>query len=243
MKRGYSIAFGGFRKKVGRRRSNVPPLRRRKRSVRRSRGKAFARKVRAVITRSLEKKRFDQNIFNDLSLNNVQGRAEILGRFIAQGTGNTNRVGNKITFTSAAIFVRLLTQTPNDVPIHVDLYFVVHKPGATAAASDILPQFFNTDSITGNFTTGCFRNQYEYQDFIVLRRRRMVIRPTINAATNFAECWIRWKGRVTMTWQGSSSDVVGNALYMIAVSSFNVSQSGDPPLTLWSTGRLYYVDA
>lgn len=226
-------------------RGNAPkrfaPNQKKRRSFRKYKGKGkFARLVKSVVHRIAEKKVLTPNPI-DNSLSRSQPLLRRVFSNINSGTASDQRVGDKVTITSTIISIRLTTTYPNDVPICVDFYYMLYKPGNDSKTeTDQLNEFLEAD-IAGNRSTLSFRNTDEYKSYRVLRRKRMYVRATITAAVNYAEALIKWKGRYTVDIRDGV--IRQNAPLVLMVCSHNLEANpADPVMNANCQMRLYYTD-
>lgn len=209
------------------------------RRVRRMRRRPMARPMVSMPLRP-EKKRLDVQVFNGDTINNVQARFNYITTGITNGTANNQRIGSKVTIRSIAMHIQFETNSPNDNIIYFDVYLLVHKPGSGLTGAQILEAFMDPDPVTGNFTTRCYRDQYEFQDFAVYKKRRLYIRPTIVSAQNYVESWIKWRGATTVTYDAGG--ISNNAIGVLVVSSPNLTNTADPACVLNSRARIFFTD-
>ena len=217
------------------------PMRKPRRRYRSARGKSkMAKIVRSVVHRIAEKKNISVNPV-DNALSRSQPICRRIFSNINSGTSSDQRVGDKVTVTSTIMAIRFVTTFPNDVPISIDMYYMVYKPGNDGKTeTDQLNEFLEPD-IAGHRSTLSFRNQDEFRSYRILRRKRFYIRPTISAATNYCEALIKWKGRYTIDIRDSVIRV--NAPILVLVCSHNLEANpADPVLNANVQMRVYYTD-
>lgn len=160
-------------KRYGRRKANAPKRRMYKRAVRAVNNKIFSKRVEKALSKSVEVKRANYAISNQaitsVLSNNLDTTIKIINPtsatgglyVIQQGTGQGNRVGNKITTRkcklSGVIHINTTydaTTNYNMCPLYVAMYIVRVKGALTEGVTNLETYIQNSFFQAGNVSVG-----------------------------------------------------------------------------------------
>lgn len=219
------------------------------RRYRKGRKTSFYKRVQRAIMMAEETKYSSSSFSTSFAANNISGSGEgysIHGVTIpTQGTTASTRTGNKWTVTGihANCRVALQPQANTNFPITGQILLVKLKEGgATFPWGD----FLNMDPITGSYSMNSLRNVEHYNDFVVLRKKRVYVAPDNFANnTNGYSFSFNWKGICHQTSEaGNPSVTASNSLFMIFLADTGfLSGTGNNYLQVMGTYNLYFKDA
>lgn len=210
---------------------------------------SFYKKVQKAIMQAEETKYSSTSLTASFAANNISGSGEgysITGVNVPlQGTTASTRTGNKWTITGlhANCRVVLAPQANTNFPITGTMMLVKLKEGgATFPWGD----FLNQDPLTSSYTMNSLRNVEHYNDFIILRKKRLYVSPdNFGGNTNGYSFGFNWKGICHQTCEaGNTSVCAQNSLFFVFLADTGfLSGTGNNYLQVFANYNLYFKDA
>jgi len=163
---------------------------------------------------------------------------------MASGSGNGERIGNRITVTNVNAHLLAVTGTSNTNPgldntvVRVILGIDKQCNGANTAIGDVLQ----------SASPYSFRNMYTLNRFVILKDKLFVMDPTIYMATNSGQVGrilkFSWKGQLPIMFSDATatiSNIETNNLFLLVVTDRTATAGQTDGIV--GTVRVKYTDA
>ena len=94
-----------------------------------------------------------------------------------------------------------------------------------------------------NYNTSCFRNQYDYKDWKILRRTRLILTPQYAGQDVYRMKRVAWKGYLPVAYGSNleSTTPSENQIILIALTTPNITTGDVKPLVSCNM-RMWYKD-